>query len=273
MPQVRFAAVPTWGTNAADRAALAARPNIAVLDPVDDIDELLARTRVLLVPSLWAEARSRIVVEAMLRGVPVIGANVGGIPEAKMGVRLPAAGAAHRALRPARSTSRWCRWPRCRRRISGRGTRRWTGCSPTRRITGSCRAHRARRRSITCRSLSAEPFETLLAAFSRAARSGLRRRQRHAPRRSGRSRSSRRRSAGCWRCGCARCGPCREPLVSGRGSRAGGLAAAVLLSACGRRHSGFSLPGARALPGRVPICPARLPGRESRLSEASVSRA
>ncbi len=86
MPEVRFAAVPTWGTNAADRAALARHPNIQVLDPVDTIDELLRRTRVLLVPSLWAEARSRIVVEAMLRGIPVMASNVGGIPEAKMGV-------------------------------------------------------------------------------------------------------------------------------------------------------------------------------------------
>ena len=85
-PEVRFAAVPTWGADAADRAALAARPNITVLDPVDHIDTLLARTRVLLVPSLWAEARSRIVVEAMLRGVPVMAANTGGLPEAKMGV-------------------------------------------------------------------------------------------------------------------------------------------------------------------------------------------
>jgi surfactin synthase thioesterase subunit/glycosyltransferase involved in cell wall biosynthesis len=85
-PEVRFAAVPTWGADAADRAALAARPNVTVLDPVDRIDTLLARTRVLLVPSLWAEARSRIVVEAMLRGVPVIAANTGGLPEAKMGV-------------------------------------------------------------------------------------------------------------------------------------------------------------------------------------------
>ena len=86
MPEMRFAAVPTWGTNERDRAELRARSNIAVLDPVDDIDDLLRRTRVLLVPSLWAEARSRIVVEAMLRGVPVIAANVGGIPEAKLGV-------------------------------------------------------------------------------------------------------------------------------------------------------------------------------------------
>ena len=85
-PHIAFAAVPTWGTNERDRAALAARTNVRVLDPVDCMDDLLRRTRVLLVPSLWAEARSRIVLEAMLRGVPVIAADIGGIPEAKMGV-------------------------------------------------------------------------------------------------------------------------------------------------------------------------------------------
>jgi len=86
MPGVRFLAVPTWGTNRADRAALAGRANITVIDPVDNVDEILCRTRVLLVPSLWAEARSRIVVEAMLRGVPVVASDIGGIREAKLGV-------------------------------------------------------------------------------------------------------------------------------------------------------------------------------------------
>ena len=86
LPLVKFLAVPTWGTNDADRAALATRPNVTVIDPVDNVDEILRRTRVLLVPSLWAEARSRIVVEAMLRGVPVLASNIGGIPEAKLGV-------------------------------------------------------------------------------------------------------------------------------------------------------------------------------------------
>ena len=85
-PKTEFAAVPTWGTNQQDLAALQARPNVRILDPVDDINLLLERTRVLLVPSLWAEARSRIVLESLLRGVPVMAANVGGIPEAMMGV-------------------------------------------------------------------------------------------------------------------------------------------------------------------------------------------
>lgn len=86
MPDVAFAAVPTWGTNPADRAALEARPNVVLLPPVDNIDDLLRRTKVLLVPSVWAEARSRIVLEAMSRGVPVISSNAGGLPEAHMGI-------------------------------------------------------------------------------------------------------------------------------------------------------------------------------------------
>jgi surfactin synthase thioesterase subunit/glycosyltransferase involved in cell wall biosynthesis len=85
-PQTAFAAVPTWGTTRQDRAALEARSNVKLLAPFDDINGLLSLTRVLLVPSLWAEARSRIVLEAMLRGVPVMAANTGGIPEAMMGV-------------------------------------------------------------------------------------------------------------------------------------------------------------------------------------------
>ena len=84
--ETAFAAVPTWGTNEQDRATLLARANVRLLDPVDDMDQLFRRARVWLVPSLWAEARSRIVLEAMLRGVPVMAAEVGGIPEAKMGV-------------------------------------------------------------------------------------------------------------------------------------------------------------------------------------------
>ena len=86
MPQVSFAAVPTWGTTAADRNALAALPNATILPPARNIDEILCRTRILLVPSLWAEGKGEIVIEAMLRGIPVIAANIGGLEEAKLGV-------------------------------------------------------------------------------------------------------------------------------------------------------------------------------------------
>jgi medium-chain acyl-[acyl-carrier-protein] hydrolase len=86
MLQTQFAAVPVWGTNANDLAALRRLPNITLLPPVEQIDELLKQTRVMLVPSLWAEARSRMVPEAMLRGIPVLASNLGGLPEAKLGV-------------------------------------------------------------------------------------------------------------------------------------------------------------------------------------------
>lgn len=86
MPHVPFAAVPVWGTNAADMAALREHKNITILPPVENIDELLRQTRIMLVPSLWAEARSRMIPEAMLRGVPVLASNIGGIPEAKLGI-------------------------------------------------------------------------------------------------------------------------------------------------------------------------------------------
>jgi surfactin synthase thioesterase subunit/glycosyltransferase involved in cell wall biosynthesis len=86
MAKVQFAAVPVWGTNADDMEALRRLPNVTLLPPVEQIDKLLEQTRIMLVPSLWAEARSRMVPEAMLRGVPVLASNIGGLPEAKLGV-------------------------------------------------------------------------------------------------------------------------------------------------------------------------------------------
>jgi surfactin synthase thioesterase subunit/glycosyltransferase involved in cell wall biosynthesis len=86
MPEVQFAAIPTWGTLEEELAAMRRQKNVTLLEKMDNIDGLLRRTRVLLVPSVWAEARSRIVVEAMSRGVPVVASDVGGLHEAKLGV-------------------------------------------------------------------------------------------------------------------------------------------------------------------------------------------
>ena len=86
LPQVKFAAVPTWGATAEDMENLERRPNIELFKPFDDIDDLLRLTKVMLVPSVWAEARSRIVLESMSRGVPVVASDVGGLHEAHLGV-------------------------------------------------------------------------------------------------------------------------------------------------------------------------------------------
>jgi hypothetical protein len=82
---LQFAAVPSWSTGAKDLRALEKRPNIEVFKPQTDIDQIYRRTRVLLVPSLYFEAFGLVTVEAMLRGIPVIASNVGGLPEAKLG--------------------------------------------------------------------------------------------------------------------------------------------------------------------------------------------
>jgi glycosyltransferase involved in cell wall biosynthesis len=78
-PNVEFAAVPSWGTTAEDLASLQRHRNVTILPPSDDFDSILAQTRIALVPSLWAEARSRIILEAMSRGIPVMASDVGGL--------------------------------------------------------------------------------------------------------------------------------------------------------------------------------------------------
>ena len=85
LPAVAFAAVPTWGTTAEDRATLERLPNVRLLSPSDNIDDIFKQTRVLLVPSLWGEAFGLVVVEAMLRGIPVLASDSGGIIEASLG--------------------------------------------------------------------------------------------------------------------------------------------------------------------------------------------
>lgn len=81
-----FAAVPTWGTTPADLSLLRSCGNVKILPYADDIDELLKCTKILLVPSLWDEAFGMIAVEAMLRGIPVLASDVGGLSEAKLGI-------------------------------------------------------------------------------------------------------------------------------------------------------------------------------------------
>ena len=84
-PGVEFAALKGWGTTAQDRAALSALANVRVLDTVPNIEDVLREARCLLMPSVWYEGFGLIAMEAMLRGVPVISSNSGGLVEAKRG--------------------------------------------------------------------------------------------------------------------------------------------------------------------------------------------
>ena len=84
-PQLPFAALAGWGTTTADRKSMAALPNIEVLETVPSIDDVLTKSRLLLMPSLWYEGFGLIAMEAMLRGLPVIASDSGGLVEAKRG--------------------------------------------------------------------------------------------------------------------------------------------------------------------------------------------
>jgi glycosyltransferase involved in cell wall biosynthesis len=84
-PQIQFAGLAGWGTTAADRAAMSARPNVKILETVPSIEDALCQATVLLMPSLWYEGFGLIAMEAMLRGLPVLASTSGGLVDAKRG--------------------------------------------------------------------------------------------------------------------------------------------------------------------------------------------
>ena len=86
LPHVKFAAIPFWGTTPEDRAALMQLPNVTLLKPEPNLDDIFKQAKVLLVPSVWGEAFPQVVGDAMLRGIPVLASNAGGLPETKLGV-------------------------------------------------------------------------------------------------------------------------------------------------------------------------------------------
>ncbi|WP_175411936.1 glycosyltransferase [Streptomyces sp. TRM64462] len=89
MPEQRFTLVEGWWDTSADFAAY---PNVTYVSRVYDMEPLYRSHRLLLVPSTVEDAFPRVIVEAALHGVPTIGTDRGGIPEAigDAGIVLPA---------------------------------------------------------------------------------------------------------------------------------------------------------------------------------------
>ncbi len=86
LPEYDFVAVA--GAPQAAHAA-AGIANLQIVPPAASVDVPLARMWVVLAPSLWLEAFGMVVVDAMLRGVPVLASDAGGLTEALLGTAPP----------------------------------------------------------------------------------------------------------------------------------------------------------------------------------------
>ncbi|WP_053076841.1 glycosyltransferase family 4 protein [Caenimonas sp. SL110] len=84
-PELKFLVVQSRGRWEAALAVLAHSPadfpNVKVIGHQLDMRPVYAVTQVLLVPSVWHESGGRVVVEALVNGIPVLASRCGGPPE------------------------------------------------------------------------------------------------------------------------------------------------------------------------------------------------
>jgi glycosyltransferase involved in cell wall biosynthesis len=85
-PEIPFLFVESWTLSPEALSSLKSRiaphRNITLERRKDDVRDVYARARFLLAPSLWREAWGRVASEAQCSGLPVIGSDRGGLPEA-----------------------------------------------------------------------------------------------------------------------------------------------------------------------------------------------
>ena len=79
LPERRFTLVEGWWDTSAE---FARHPNVRYLQRTYDMQSLYAQHQMLLVPSTVEDAFPRVIIEAGLQGLPSIGSEHGGIPEA-----------------------------------------------------------------------------------------------------------------------------------------------------------------------------------------------
>ena len=83
-PDVPFLVSESWGLDPHWRADCMQRaaqlPNIEWSPPTLDMRAVYAKSRTLLMPSLWEEAYGRTVVEAQINAIPVVASNRGALP-------------------------------------------------------------------------------------------------------------------------------------------------------------------------------------------------
>ncbi|MGW6396469.1 glycosyltransferase [Streptomyces sp. NPDC055103] len=118
MPEQHFTLVEGWWDTAADFAAY---PNVTYVPRVYDMAPLYRSHHLLLVPSTVEDAFPRVIIEAALHGVPTIGTDRGGIPEAigDAGIVLPSAADPETWARAIRAADREALGARVRRRAVG----------------------------------------------------------------------------------------------------------------------------------------------------------
>jgi glycosyltransferase involved in cell wall biosynthesis len=85
-PEIPFVFVQSWklhdDTHTTLLEKVAQVPNITLQPRTDDMKSVYGQTRILLAPSQWEEAWGRVASEAHCSGIPVLGTNRGGLPEA-----------------------------------------------------------------------------------------------------------------------------------------------------------------------------------------------
>lgn len=65
-----------------NKKVINSHPNVKFVKWTDDIEEIYAKTKILLAPSEWPEPFGRVIIEAGINGVPSIASNRGGLSEA-----------------------------------------------------------------------------------------------------------------------------------------------------------------------------------------------